>query len=851
MRTLFRISIRNIITNPVRFGLTVLSVLVGVSFVVASFVLTDGLRSTFNAIIDDASAEVDAQVRARSDFTEVEFVSQPIDQDLLEAVEGVDGVAQAVATGTSQKITPVAPDGEPLKTLGPPILSFNWDDSELSPLNLVAGEGPDGPGEFALDETTVDREGFVLGDTYDMIGIEGAEPFELVGITRFGEQNALAGAVLMVFTLDELQRLDGSEGEIVSIEVSAERGVDPAQLVADLEAALPDTVEAVGSEVVVDEGKEAFQSVVDIFGNILLAFALVSVFVSAFIINNTFNIVLGQRVRQLALLRAIGGTVRQVRTGALMEALAVALVASGLGLLGGVVLAVVLRAIMNSAGFNLPDLDIIVTARTIIAALVVGVGVTLVASLSPARKAASVPPMAAISEGYRFGSGEGTRRTIIGLVLAVVGAALMVWALFGDPGNTALLLVALGAGAVAVFVALAMLMPLFSSPVARLIAKPLEWLPGLGVLGRLVRENSGRDNKRTAATAAGLMIGLALVAMASVVATSLKDSFRASLSSNLTADYLVTTAQGGSFSPNVVEQVQATSSFGDVSSVRFGTMRIDGSEKAVSATDLTLLTSLLDVGVLSGDPVASAEPDQILIKDDVATDRDLEVGDRLEVEFAATGSQTMTVGAIYDNDFLVGNYILDLSGWDENFDFDEDFVIAAQLAEGATIADAEEALAPVEEAFPQLEIETRKEFSDRQESQLDSLLVVINVFLGLAIVVALLGITNTFALSVLERTREIGLMRAVGMTRRQTRRMIRWEAAVVSLFGAALGIGVGIIFGWAAVAAIPESIIDGISIPVPTLVVYVIIATIAGLLAASFPARRAARLDILRAIAHE
>jgi putative ABC transport system permease protein len=848
MAAMFRLSLRNLTSNRLRFALTTFAVLLGVSFVVASFVLTDGLLKTFDNIVANANADVDAQVRARSDFDEVSSTDRPIDESLLAVVTAVEGVDQAEPGSQSGKIVPVKANGDPVETGGAPILSFNWTDSTLSPLTVVAGEAPDGPGEFAVDESTADRDNLVVGNTYDVIGIDGREPFTLVGHTRFGEGNALAGAVLMSFTLDELQRLDGTEGLIRWIDISADTDVTTEALLERLEAALPADIEAVGGDVVIAEGQDEFGDIVAIFGNILLAFALVAVFVSTFIIGNTFNILLGQRVRQLALLRALGASGPQVRFSAIFEALVIGVTASILGLGGGVALAYGLRSLMNVLGFGLPSIELVVSSRTIIAALVVGIGVTVMASLAPARRAASVPPVAAMRAGFRFGSGEGTRRTIIAIVLSVVGAALLGFGFFGDSGSTALVLGALGAGAVLMFVAVSMFAPLFASPSASFLGAPLEHVPGRQITGHMARENAARNNKRTAATAAGLMIGLALIAMATVVATSLKDSFRAELGSTLGADFLVNSSTDGNFSSRLAGEIKSLPEFGAVSAVRYGTMRIGGDNKGVAATDLAVLTELLDVDVSDGDPKTSASPGFVLLNRSKAEDHGVTVGDSLDVEFAATGQQILTVGAIYENSFLIGDYILDLSGWDQNFDTAEDNVISAKLAPGVELAAAEAALAPLEDSFPQLIFETRDEFRARVEGNLESLLVIINVFLGLAIVIALLGITNTMALSVLERTHEIGLMRAIGMTRSQTRSMIRFEAAVVSLFGALLGVLVGIAFGWLAVAAIPDSFIDRLAIPALTLIIYVIIATIAGLLAASFPARRAARLNILAAI---
>jgi putative ABC transport system permease protein len=848
MRPMLKLSLRSLTNNKLRFSLTTFAVVLGVSFVVASFVLTDGLMRTFNTIVEDANSEIDVEVRARNDFDEVDFAVRPIDEQLVDVVAAVEGVGDISAGMQSMKITPLDANGDPIETFAP-ILSFNWSDSSLNPLSIIEGSAPEAAGQFAIDETTADRENLTVGTDYDVIGESGREPFTLVGTTRFGEKNALAGAVLMVFTLDELQRLDGSEDVVQWIDIAGE-GVEPAVLIDRLEQVLPAEVEAVPGEVVVDEAKDDFSTVVDIFGNVLLAFALVAVFVSTFIISNTFNILLGQRVRQLALLRALGASSGQVRFGAILESLIVGVVASVLGIGGGVLLAIGLRGLMGWFGLSLPSMDIIISPRTIIAALIVGIGVTLLASLTPARRAANVPPIAAMRAGFRFGSGEGTRRTIIAIVLSVFGIAAMFYGIFGG-ASTGLLLASLGLGAVLVFVAVSMFAPLFSSPSASFLGAPLEHLPGGHVTGHLARENAARNNKRTASTAAGLMIGLALIAMASVVAESLKASFKSELGSTMIADYVITSNNDLDFSSEVAEHVEAMPEFDPVSSVRYGNMRIDGDTKEVVGVDLTVLTELMAVDVLSGDPVASADPDSIIMTQQAADDLGVAVGDRIDVDFAAAGTQTLTVGAIYDNEFLVGHFMIDLSGWDAYFDSRTDSVISAAVAPGVDPDAAAAALAPLESEFPQLQFETRSAFADRLEGQLDSLLIIINVFLGLAIVIALLGITNTMALSVLERTQEIGLMRAVGMTRRQTRGMIRLEAAVVSLFGALLGVVVGLAFGWLAVIAIPASMINQLAIPTVMLVIYVVVATVAGLLAASFPARRAARLNVLDAIAHE
>ena len=845
-----RLTLRNVAANRLRFVLTTFAVFLGVSFVVASLVLTDGLLDTFDQIVEDANAGIDVQVRASDEFAETQFTDRPIDIALLDEVRAVDGVAEAeplIQVLNPRPLNGTGPGAELIETPGP-VLSFNWTDTELDGVDLVEGEAPDEPGEFAIDVGAADNEGLVVGEQYDVVGgNQGLETYTLVGTARFGNENSLGGAILVFYTLEDIQRLAGLEGQAQYINVSGESGTDREELIARLNESLPADVEAVSGDQVTEEDQDDFSEIITIFGNVLLGFAAVAVFVSTFIIGNTFNILLGRRVRQLALLRALGASTGQVRASSLFEALIIGVTASVLGIGGGILLALALSALMSALGFDLPDFGVIIAPRTIIVALLVGVVVTLMASFSPARRAATVPPVAAMRAGFRFGSGEGTRRTIIAIVLAVVGASLLGYGLFGNPGGAGLLL-GLGLGAVLVFVAVSLFAPLFSTPSARFLGAPLEHLPGGSITGHMARENAGRDNKRTARTASGLMIGLALIAMATVVATSLKESFKAELGSTLTADFLVTEQADLEFTSQLAPQIAALPEFSETSAVRYGTVRIDGDEKDLTALDVTVLTDLLAVDVSSGDPADAADESSIVLHRDVADDFGVEVGDELPTEFAASGEQPLVVRAIYENEFLVGNYIVDLAVWDANFDLAADNVVVMKTADGVDESTAAASLAPFEQEYPQLQFETSDEFRDRLEGQLDSLLIIINVFLGLAIVIALLGIANTMALSVLERTQEIGLMRAIGMSRGQTRGMIALEAGVVSLFGALLGVVVGIAFGWLAVTAIPDTVIDRLSVPIPTLVIYVAIATIAGLLAALVPARRAARLDILEAI---
>lgn len=848
MRAMILLSLRNMRKNKLRLVMTTFAVLLGVSFVVGSFVLSDGLRASLNTMIDAGYENIDAQVRAESDFDEVAFTDRPIDEALVDIVAGIEGVSAVSPTTDSFTVVALDGDNSPIGSTNSPVISTSWNGSDVSALKLLEGKVPE-TGEFALDDGTAERESMVVGETYTIVGVDGPEQFTLVGLNRFGDEGTLSDFGMASFQLDELQRLDGSEGLVRYIDVAAESGIDSETLARRISSSLPVGVEVLAHDALVADIQNEIGDIIAIFGNVLLAFALVAVFVSTFIIGNTFNILLGQRIRQLSLLRALGASSRQVRFGAVFEALIIGAMASVLGLGGGVLLALGLRKIMDLMGLSLPAIEIIINTRTIVLAILVGVGVTLFASLSPARRAAGVSPMAGIRGGFKFGSGEGKRRTIIAIVLAILGAAGISFGLFSGNDNTALLLGVLGLGAMCTFVAVSMFSPLFSSPSASLLGIPLEHIPGRQITGHMARKNAAKNNKRTASTAAGLMIGLALIAMASVVATSLKASFSASLESTVTSDYFVTATNQGTFSNRIGDKIVALPEFDQVSSVRYGNARIDGSEHQVTAGDLNLIEDLMDLAFISGDPAAAVDDQHVLLHSGAAEELGMTVGDEVQIEFAATGQTAMTVGAIYDNSFLVGDYMIDLSAWEKNFTEQNDSVLSVKLAEGVSLEAASNALEPLESAFPQLEFETNAQFQDRVEGQLDTLLIIINVFLGLAILIALLGIANTMALSVLERTQEIGLMRAIGMTRRQTRSMIRLEAGIVSVFGALLGLAVGIAFGWIAVLAIPGELFDRLAIPYTSLAIYVVIAAIAGLVAASLPARRAARLNILDSIA--
>ncbi len=847
---MWRLTLRNLAANKARFAMTTFAVVLGVGFVVASFVLSDGLRSTFGDLSEEITDGTDLVVRPVSDFGE----PLPLDETLVVEVAAIDGVEAAAAfvEAPENSVQPIKSNGTTISTQGPPQLMFSWtEDDSLSSFTLVDGEIPDEPGEFTMDLDAAADHGFIVGDEYDLVTPGGVvENFALVGTTSFGADNATVGATLMHVSLDEAQTLFGTDGAVDLIPVQLTDGADAAAVTAEIKQLVDSsTTEVVDNATLTAEQAAEFDEGITIIGNVLLGFAIVSLFVSIFIIYNTFAIVLGQRVREIGLLRAIGANGTQIRRSIIAEAVIVGIVASVIGIAAGVGVAEGLTALFDTLGASLPDAPTIIAARTIVFALVLGIGVTVVSAVSPARTAASIPPIQAIRDGAEIGSEESQRRLVAGVLGLAAGIALGAFGLFVGVGSTLGTILVLGMGAVAIFLGMTLAAPAIAQPIIAVLGWPIARF--MGKAGSLARENAGRNPRRTATTGAALMIGLSLVTAGLVVGESVKARLGDLIDSSVTADYVITEDNDSGLTPALADDLLATGEFEAVAGMRYDDILLAGEVREVTAMDVSVIDDLFEIDITSGTVPGPDAVHVILVHTDLATELGVGVGDEIPAEFVNGSATDLTVAAIYDDSTIFDDPIVPEQVFDNGGASELDEWVAAVLADDVTLADAAPTVAQLQALYPQVSIQTSTEFQQSFEDSVDSALVVVNALLALAIIIALIGIANTLALSVHERTRELGLLRAVGMTRRQTRRMVRWEAALVALFGAVLGVSVGVVFGWGVVEAMPSDGFGGsLAIPYMSIVRVVLIATAATLVAAWLPARRAGRLDVLEAISH-
>ena len=832
------VTIKGLLAHKLRLALTALAIVLGVTFISGTFVLTDTLHNTFNNLFGTVYSKIDFEVRGVAQLgTGANATRNELPESLLATVRGVPGVAaaQGEVSGYAQFI---APDGKAIANGSSPNLSVTYDpDPQLSSLHLIAGTPPTTSDDVVMDAATAQKYGFTVGQRVRILSALPTKAYTITGIAEFGNASSLAGATLAAFTLPTAQAIAQEPGQLDDINVLTAPGADKAAVQAAITRVLPPGVQVVTGQTLVSENTTAISQDLSFFNTALLVFAFISLFVGAFTIYNTFSIIVGQRTRELALLRIVGASRRQVFRSVLGEAALVGLAASLIGLGLGALAALGLKALVGAFGIGLPPGSLVYEPRTAVVGLVVGVGVTVVAAIGPARNAVRIAPVAALDD-RQSGPGVSLRRRFTGgTVLALAGVVMLAAGL----AKPAIALV--GLGAVCIFVGTAILAPAIARPLSSAIGRPLARI--LGEPGKLGRENSMRSPRRTAQTASALMVGLALVAAMSVFGASASRSATADVDQAVSADLIVTPTGTGELSDKAASIAASVPGVAATSAIYGGQFVFKGTQSNLLAVSTDHLADTVNLQMTSGSAAALARG-QMLIDTTTAHNNHLAVGDTVPARFALTGPATLRIGGIYQANALAGSYLVSEAFFAAHYPAQPPGALLLDT-NGSTAVD--NAVTTALARYPNVQVQTRAQYEQSQVATINEIIDLVYVLLALAVLIALIGIVNTIMLSVFERTREIGLLRAVGMRRRQVKTMIRSEAVILAIFGAIIGIIIGTGMGVALVSSLRNSGINRTVVPVPELVLFLVIAAVLGLIAASWPARRAAKLDVLAAIA--
>jgi putative ABC transport system permease protein len=832
------VTIKGLLAHKLRLALTALAIVLGVTFISGTFVLTDTLHNTFADLFGTVYSKIDFQVRGVAQLgSGANATRNELPESLLATVRGVPGVAAAEGevSGYAQFI---APDGKAIANGNAPNLSVTFDpDPQLSSLHLIAGGPPTTSDDVVMDAATAQKYGFTVGQRVRILSALPTRTFTITGIAEFGDASNLAGATLAAFTLPTAQAIAQEPGQLDDIDVLTAPGADQATVQRAITRVLPPGTEVVTGPTLVSENTTSVSQELSFFDTALLVFAFISLFVGGFTIFNTFSIIVGQRTRELALLRVVGASRRQVFRSVLAEAALVGFVSSVIGLGLGVLAALGLRALMGGFGISLPPGSLVFEPRTALVGLLVGVGVTVVASIGPARNAVRIPPVAALNDRPSGPAASLRRRFTGGTALALVGVLMLVIGL----AKPAIALV--GLGAVCIFIGAAILAPAIARPLSSVIGRPLARV--LGEPGKLGRENSMRSPRRTAQTAAALMVGLALVAAMSVFGASVSQSTTASVDQAVNADLIVTHTGSGELSSSAASLASRVPGVTATATVYGGQFEFQNTLSKLVAVSTDNLASTVNLRMTSGTPAALAQG-EMLIDSTTAQNKHLAVGDIVPVRFALTGPTSLRIGGIYQANALIGSYVVSSGFFLSHYPVQPPGALLLSTG-GSTAVD--NAVTNALASFPNVQVQTRAQYEQSQVSIINKILGLVYVLLALAVLIALIGIVNTIMLSVFERTREIGLLRAVGMRRRQVKTMIRSEAVILAIFGALIGIVIGTGMGIALVSSLKSQGITDTVVPFSKLVLFLIIAAVLGLIAAGWPARRAAKLDVLAAIA--
>ena len=839
---MLRVTLKGVRSHRLRFLLTAVAVMLGVALVSGTYVLTDSLNSTFDAIVDQGSTGTDVQVRGTPSDAEAfdgTPLRAPLPLTLADQLKSVDGVTRVTPDLQGTAIL-VGKDGTAVRSgSGAPTFGFAYNEGDPV-VRLVKGRAPTNKSEVAVETATLEKAKLAVGDrTKALIG-NNPQDVTITGEVSFGA--GLAGATLVFLDPQTATSTFAPDGTVQSFTLTGSPGLSQEQLRTKVAATLPTNAEAITGTALNAESKKQFEDALGFISTFLLVFAGVSLFVGGFIIANTFSMLVAQRTRELALLRAIGASRGQVLRVVLGEAAVLGLVGSLLGLGVGVLLAAALKALFAAIGLDISG-GLPVHVRTIVVSLLVGTIVTLVSAVLPAIRASRVAPVAAMRDDIAAPVGGVLRRGVIGVIFVLLGLGLLIPGVTQDDVQW----MAVGFGAALIVLGSLVAAPATTRPVIRVVASP--FVVVTGTIGRLARENSLRNPRRTATTASALMIGLALMAGVSVIASSTKASVSDIVDSQLTSDYVL---DGGN-APFPVTVAQSVAKLPDVASVAtLGGVQVVVDKKAqfAMAAESQGITDNVKVNVTSGS-LSALDSGQVVVSETLAKDEGWKVGTVINASIGTIKKQSLTIGGVFeDNQVLSAPMVVPRALYTKAVPaaMQGDFLVYVKAKPGVDPASLRPELAAAVKPFLVVSVMDSDEFTDSQAAQVNVLLYTIYALLALSVVIAVLGIVNTLALSVFERTREIGLLRAVGMTRRQLRRMITVESISTAVFGAVLGMVLGLVLGITVQYGVRSQGLEVLSIPWLSLVAVLIAAAVAGMVAAVLPAWRATRLDVLRAI---
>ncbi|WP_328860816.1 ABC transporter permease [Streptomyces sp. NBC_00306] len=855
--TVFRTSLRNFLAHKGRMALSAVAVLLSVAFVSGTLVFTDTMNTTFDKLFASTASDVTVSPQGADD-DDAPQTGRPetLPASLVEKVRTAEGVKSADGGVSSMSVTVVnAKNKDVGATNGAPTIAGGWSDNDLKSMEITSGHAPRGPTEMMVDADTADKHRLKIGDELRTIAVTGDFKAKISGIASFKVTNP--GATIVYFDTATAQReLLGREGLFTGISVTAADGVSDEQLKKNIAATLDAPYKLQTAKEAADAGREEVGSFLDVMKYAMLGFAGIALLVGIFLIVNTFSMLVAQRTREIGLMRAIGSSRRQVNRSVLIEALFLGIVGSVAGIAAGVGLAVGLMKLMGSMGMNLSTDDLTVKVTTPVVGMVLGIVVTVVAAYVPARRAGKVSPMAALRDAGTPADGRaGKVRAAIGLLLTGAGAAALLVATQADKAAEGSMF--LGLGVVLSLIGFVVVGPLLAGVVVRVISALV--LRMFGPVGRMAERNALRNPRRTGATGAALMIGLALVACLSVVGSSMVASATDELDKSVGADFIVQSSNGQPIVPQAQKALEKTPGIAHVTQYKGVNAKItspDGKtvDDELVAADATYAQDLRRKTV-GGELSAAYGKNAMSVGDTYAEEHGVKVGDTLTVAFKGGESAKLKVAAITSDDGNVDKGVKYTSTATA-----EQYIPADKLPKNlilfASADDGKEkeaytALKSSLAAYPQYKVQDQTDFKQDLKDQVGQLLNIVYGLLALAIIVAVLGVVNTLALSVVERTREIGLLRAIGLSRRQLRRMIRLESVVIALFGALLGLGLGMGWGTAAQKLLALEGLGVLEIPWPTILTVFVGSAFVGLFAALVPAFRAGRMNVLNAIATE